>query len=40
MLMGNLLVKRISMQGFIVFDDDDDDDDDDEFNQAMSQWLK
>jgi NADPH-dependent curcumin reductase CurA len=38
MLMGTLLVKRIKMQGFIVFDDYGDRYD--EFSQAMSQWLE
>ncbi|MEH6449737.1 MAG: NADP-dependent oxidoreductase [Oleispira sp.] len=37
-LMGNLLVKRIKMQGFIVFDDYGHRYD--EFSQDMSQWLK
>ena len=36
-LMGNLLVKRIKMQGFIVFDDYGHRYD--EFSQNMSQWL-
>ncbi|MGK0476550.1 MAG: NADPH-dependent curcumin reductase CurA [Oleispira sp.] len=36
-LMGNLLVKRIKMQGFIVFDDYGHRYD--EFSQDMSQWL-
>jgi NADPH-dependent curcumin reductase CurA len=36
-LMGNLLVKRIRMQGFIVFDDYGHRYD--EFSQDMSQWL-
>ena len=38
MLMGTLLVKRIKMQGFIVFDDYGDRYD--EFSQAMTQWLQ
>lgn len=38
MLMGNVLVKRIRMQGFIVFDDYGHRYD--EFSQAMAQWLK
>jgi hypothetical protein len=38
MLMGTLLVKRIKMQGFIVFDDYGDRYD--EFSQAMAQWLQ
>jgi NADPH-dependent curcumin reductase CurA len=37
-LMGNLLVKRIKMQGFIVFDDYGHRYN--EFSQDMSQWLK
>ena len=37
-LMGNLLVKRIKMQGFIVFDDYGHRYD--EFSQDMSQWLE
>jgi NADPH-dependent curcumin reductase CurA len=36
-LMGNLLVKRIKMQGFIVFDDYGHRYD--EFSEDMSQWL-
>ena len=38
MLMGNLLFKRIRMQGFIVFDDYGHRYN--EFRQEMSQWLK
>ena len=38
MLMGTLLVKRIKMQGFIVFDDYGDRYE--EFSQAMSTWLQ
>jgi NADPH-dependent curcumin reductase CurA len=38
MLMGTLLVKRIKMQGFIVFDDYGHRYD--EFSQAMEQWLQ
>ena len=38
MLMASLLVKRIKMQGFIVFDDYGDRYN--EFNQAMLQWLE
>ena len=38
MLMGSLLVKRIKMQGFIVFDDYGHRYN--EFSQAMMQWLK
>jgi hypothetical protein len=38
MLMGTLLVKRIKMQGFIVFEDYGDRYD--EFSQAMSPWLE
>jgi len=38
MLMGTLLVKRIKMQGFIVFDDYGDRYA--EFSQAMGQWLQ
>ncbi len=38
MLMGTMLVKRIKMQGFIVFDDYGDRYD--EFSQAMSKWLQ
>lgn len=38
MLMGTLLVKRIKMQGFIVFDDYGDRYD--EFSQAMTRWLQ
>ena len=37
-LMGNLLVKRIKMQGFIIFDDYADRYD--EFAKDMSQWLE
>ncbi|KJF83630.1 NADP-dependent oxidoreductase [Photobacterium angustum] len=37
MLMGQLLVKRIKMQGFIIFDDYAHRYD--EFSQQMSQWL-
>ncbi|MBU2887289.1 NADP-dependent oxidoreductase [Gilvimarinus agarilyticus] len=38
MLMGSLLIKRIKMQGFIVFDDYGHRYD--EFSQAMTQWLQ
>lgn len=38
MLMGSLLVKRIKMQGFIVFDDYGHRYD--EFSQVMQQWLE
>ena len=38
MLMGTLLMKRIKMQGFIVFDDYGDRYD--EFSQAMKKWLE
>ena len=38
MLMGNMLVKRIKMQGFIVFDDYGHRYG--EFSQAMGQWLQ
>jgi NADPH-dependent curcumin reductase CurA len=37
MLVGNLLIKRIKMQGFIVFDDYGHRYD--EFSQAMGQWV-